>query len=519
MRTSLKHRSQKKKSSTPPGHQGLFWLLLTIAIAHLLTMPAVECPGDAVAVRVQTVGLLNTGQWKVPAEIATTFGDKGQYFFYNKKNKGWQPKYGIGNTLVYIPALFLEKMITGSLPLSSPNRVFYLNLLNIGFTLGTATYLYLLVGRYTASGFSRSVFILSALYCTFWWNHTRVQAFEAFQPFFLCAAVYHLIQGLLPSGADPNRQGHKHLVLSAAFLGFLLLLKTLYVILLPIFFCAVFLKAYRTIRTPDAHLSSAGVPIARYSAFFAVPALAAFGLLLTTNYLKFGSPFATGYAQWTREAHPMSGNILEGLAGYLFSPQYSMFLTFPVLPLAFWKYPYFFRRFRSDALLLAAIGTVLLFTNAKFMNWAGHWCYGPRYLLPALSLMSVPFVFVLDALSQNLAKAWAKAASLLILAVLLASCYLQLQINAVHFFAFYHVKEGLVDHLKDPDLDAFFSKVPYPWVCRDLREIQEGKPVSWYRQLMQRIAPNQTAGLNAYFRQISSSNYYLFPDQPAELRR
>src|SRR5256885_17124228 len=100
--------------------------VLSVAAINFVTMPAEEYAGDAIAVRIETIGLINSGRWAVPPSITHEWGERGQYFYENA-NGAFYPKYGILNTLIYLPPLWAQKIATGKLNLYSDNT-FYLNL-------------------------------------------------------------------------------------------------------------------------------------------------------------------------------------------------------------------------------------------------------------------------------------------------------------------------------------------------------------------------------------------------------
>ena len=97
-------------------------IIVIVLAVNFLSMPAEEYPGDAHAVRVETTILLATGKWAIPSEIAENFGERGQYFYQNP-NGNWYPKYGTLNTLIYLPALWLERIVTGHLAIDSSSQI------------------------------------------------------------------------------------------------------------------------------------------------------------------------------------------------------------------------------------------------------------------------------------------------------------------------------------------------------------------------------------------------------------
>lgn len=516
MKKNRKPAKPKPLSSKP----ALIFLLVVVALINFVTMPLQESPGDAIAVRIETVTLINTGGLSVPPNIATMFGDRGQYYFNNEKNGGWYSKYGIGNTLAYVPVLLLEKIITGSLPFQSDSRVLYLNLFNIAFSVATAAYLFLLTGLLTKSTTARISYVLAAIYCTFWWNHMRIQAFEAFQPFFMLGATYHFLVALYAVGSVSNQDktarpafsANRHLLIAGSYLGYLCLVKTVFVIVVPVFLAAIALKEWKRLFTEKPGLRRIIDLFGGYFIYFGIPLIVAAIVLLGVNNAKFGSPFVTGYAQWQREAHPMSGDLLTGISGYLFDPQYSIFITFPVLILAFFGYPFIFRRNRAITIFILSLSLVVILACAKFVNWSGGWSYGPRYLLSVLGLLSLPCVLVFEWMEKNIRRIPVCLSAIAVAALLLYSVYLQTLLNSLPFFTFYYVKDTLITPLKQPRLDAYFHS-PYPIICRDVLQLKAGKPVWWWDQVKKAIPPAQTHTLNAYFKKISQSNYYFFQDE------
>ncbi len=89
------------------------------------------------------------------------------------------------------------------------------------------------------------------------------------------------------------------------------------------------------------------------------------------NALTFGQPFAFGLS-----------NIPGGVAGLLGSPGRGLVWYCPaVLALAGLSVSFFKR---LDFLLIVSIALGYLAMYAPWRDWAGGWCWGPRFLLPAL---------------------------------------------------------------------------------------------------------------------------------------
>jgi hypothetical protein len=112
-------------------------------------------------------------------------------------------------------------------------------------------------------------------------------------------------------------------------------------------------------------------------------------MLLSYNYLRFGSVTATGYK---KVGEVMVENVLFSLWGFLFSPGKSIFLYVPPLLLAVLGLRRFWYAHRPTVwLMLATILPPVLF-YAGFPSWPGDWAWGPRYLVFAVPVLLLPAV-------------------------------------------------------------------------------------------------------------------------------
>jgi len=492
-------------------------LALSIATINFLTMPRMLSGGDPAVVRYEAVTLLNTGSIAIPPNVAN-FGDKGQFFSLNQSTGRWYSKYGLLNTLLYTVPICAQKILTGTIDYNAPDLVLFFNAFNILCALAAAAFLYKFTSLYTQSFLVKALFIFSAFYCTFWWNHLRFQAFEAFQTVFLIGATYHFIRACNELATEPPQGGGKslkcHLFLAALLLGLLWLSKALYILVAPLF--ALLLVIFEW---PHLHVNgkfSSARAWARLRGcviWFGLPLLVCLVALLAINAFKFGSSFDNGYTQWKREHDLFSGNLFTGVTGFLFDPQFSIFLTFPVLLVALAGFPSFFRKHWKDAVVIYSLAILLLLANAKFFNWRGLWSYGPRYMLPVLGMMSLPFVLVLQRMVENYRNPRSLLAALTLAVVLGYSALLQWNANSVSFNGYFLIKEKIIDAAHDEQLDAYFGSTPFGIIYGDLIAHKHGKPL-WFRDRFAQVThdPQALARLDQYIAAASASNYYLFPD-------
>ena len=416
-------------------------------------MPAEEYIGDGVAVRIETIQLMETGLWAVPSKVAQGWGERGQYFYENP-NGAFYPKYGILNTLIYLPPLWIQKIANSNRSLYL-NNAFSLNLFNIVLSCATAAYLALLARRCTNSNPTICIFVCGSLYGTFWWNYLRAQTFEIYLTLFLLAFYYHFVSAL---NSDQPRRRDRQLLVAAIYLGLLILSKTLFVILLPI--AIAFFVFHR--RPQNKRLSSAIF-------FWWLPLSIFVCVLLATNWYRFGSAFTSGYTQWAQESHPFTMNIGPGVVGLLFSKKGSVFLHFPVLIFALIGWPLFFKRHRREAQLIIAFGAVLFLVTSAFTNWKGSACYGPRYLLPILPLVSIPFVYFVDWMRHLESKALRRLLSGALIGALAYSFALQIGVNSLPFFFWYDLlKIAKHNDAASSYLDAHFGTINLQFIADEL---------------------------------------------------
>ena len=86
--------------------------------------------------------------------------------------------------------------------------------------------------------------------------------------------------------------------------------------------------------------------------------------------------------------------LVKGVFGLLLSPGAGLLVYVPVLVLAMVGAPAFFRRWKAEALLIAALLVVRLPIYGRWWAWEGGTTWGPRYLLPVIALLLVPIAFI-----------------------------------------------------------------------------------------------------------------------------
>lgn len=119
------------------------------------------------------------------------------------------------------------------------------------------------------------------------------------------------------------------------------------------------------------------------------PVLLALCIIGGLNYLHFGSAFSTGYGDQA-EGFNFNTPLLVGLQGLLLSTGRGLLIYSPLFiltPIALVRLAKM-RRTTAWAIFLVSLGFII--TMAKWQNWEGGWCWGPRHICQIAAFWSVP---------------------------------------------------------------------------------------------------------------------------------
>ena len=482
---------------------------------NLITMPRTSYSGDPVAMRMATVSLIDEGKLDI-APARAQLSTRGQFFVENSRNGKFYSKYGIFNSLMFLPPIFMDKKLPSSIiPAAANGKVesgtFYLNLYNLLLTLFLTFYLFRLASLYSDRTWARVIFVLTSLYTTFLWNYTRAQTAELFQVLFFVALFYHLI-ALKRAKTLPA----KEILLSVFFLGLLCLSKFSEIILIPAA-AAWFLVAGST-NAEQGIFSQALEGFRGHAKKFiflgVLPMLGIMALLFFLNYYQFGSALDTGYNQWARYSDSFAGSIFEGLYGFLIRTDRNIFLHFPLLAFSIFGVKKFYTKHRLDYLWIASVSLVFLLIISKLPFWAGEASYGPRLLLFFLPVLSLPFIETLHLIQDHWQKTWIKAATAAMAIALLYSLQLQMNVNRFQFFTFYTVQNAVI---KAGDLtyqnitnDRFFKLRHFGVINGELIDYKNSGTYPAFDYAKPILDPGRFNQMQGFVNSLLDSNYYWF---------
>jgi hypothetical protein len=519
------------------------WLVVTLAVAGVmlfLTMPRSLYPGDRNASRIQAILLLTRGEMGLPYAERETLGGflemRGQYFFENDAKQRFYSKYGMGYTLFQLPPLFIEKLNSGDLPMmgGSESLVFILNVYHIVLALIAAAYLYGLAGMVTRRGWLRMLFVLATYFCTFTWNYLRAPAHEILQLVPFVAVYYHMMRFLQAraDGQEGFRACWMHLLVATVFVVILVQMKTFFVMSAAVVAFAALLAAGGA-RSPSEP-GKTGSWIAswasrlrlnltrhwfRYVLYMGIPALLGIGSLLLFNTIRFGSPLEAGYSQWAPGGEKMImfklSRFPEAVAGYFFGTgNHSVWLHNPLFLFAllgFWR---FFRRLQACRMFFFLALGLNVAAVCFYVTW-GDWCYGPRHMMLWAMIGALPVVAFVDWLLDTAAKPlrWTVAAG--IVCMLAWSLQMQMNMNAIHYFAFYYL-EPVFQQFKQDRIHRYFNDTIHRgFIHADIMAHNQGKrtfpPVAMMMPLIQPgYQARFKAQMDGMLKQLGTSNYYFF---------
>lgn len=114
------------------------------------------------------------------------------------------------------------------------------------------------------------------------------------------------------------------------------------------------------------------------------------GILLVHNTVLFGGPLSFGYPATAEGAKRLNGfetPLFTGIYGFLLSPGKSVLIFAPPIVLALFGLRALWQRNRGMAALAVLMPVAELFFYAKYSQWEGGYCVGPRYLVPGVVLL------------------------------------------------------------------------------------------------------------------------------------
>jgi hypothetical protein len=350
-----------------------FLLFFALYFFFLLTSTGRVRTIDEISVDFQTESFALHGTTAVPQAVQSGL-------FYGKLDLAGQPRtpYGAGQAIMVLPWYYTGRLLRSVLPgIPGASRDAFLDAVvtssSAAFSALAASLLFLIFCR---SGITGGTALWASLIFAL---ATPIFAYSAWffsEPLVslaLLAASLFLFTGESPDPISP-----KSAAIAGLLLGLALWIRPTHVIAAPVFLLAVLLRDRR--KSLAALVTLAGVV-----GIFG-------GAYLLRNQMYFGSLLDFGYplvAEGGKQIITFDTPLATGLFGYLVSPGKSVFLFAPPILLAI---PGIFRLAKRNmglAVIAGVTPVLYLFFFARYTQWEGGYCVGPRYMVPAISLLSL----------------------------------------------------------------------------------------------------------------------------------
>ncbi len=166
------------------------------------------------------------------------------------------------------------------------------------------------------------------------------------------------------------------------------------------------------------------------AAFFSIVSVTGLSYLIF-NYVRFGNLFNSGYGE---EQTVFTTPLLSGLFGILFSPSRSVFIFSPLIIVSILAIPWCYKKFKPTTIIVLGFAAANIVLYAKWRDWHGGWCWGPRLIVPVLIMLHI---FLPEYLARIRGRKWKL---ILICPLLLAALY----VNAIGSLVWYQQ----IDHFQ-----------------------------------------------------------------------
>lgn len=284
-------------------------------------------------------------------------------------------KYGLGFSIVVVPFYIATKIFAQWF---DPKIIevftrFAPMFANVFITALTCAILFLF--SYHLFSSKRIAFIVTILYgfATLAWPYSRYDFSEPLTSLCLLYSIYALFRFQIT---------HKKywIMLSSIALSYAIFTRVVEFVIIPIwFFYLLWIFKKENIK-PNITLSMRAI----------FPLIITIILFFWYNFYRYGDITSTGYEHDIYSSRMFFKTMFTGLYGLLLSPGKGVFWYSPSLILSLVAYPIFWKKDRSLFIVCLAVILVHLFIYSGWIAWEGGWCWGPRNLVPIITLLILP---------------------------------------------------------------------------------------------------------------------------------
>jgi hypothetical protein len=280
-------------------------------------------------------------------------------------------QYGIGLLAIFIPIICLAKLLSFCFGFDEVIlSQFILSFYNIPFALLGLWHFREILKKIGQNHNTANFLMICLATGTIFWKYVVTDFSEITQISLLLGAIHSYV----------NRECSKRWVFVSAYLSLLILLKLVYVIVLPPFVVLAIIegakdkKIIKNLTQGASFLTFAGL------------------LVMTINWHRYGNVLESGYG--TAQSAFSLDYLQRDFLDYLISFDRGLFPYSPLLLIALLGLREFFQRDRKLFFLIATISASLFLLTASWVGWKGGYCWGNRNIVPIVPLIAVSWAFL-----------------------------------------------------------------------------------------------------------------------------
>ncbi len=395
------------------------WLFLSFQFFYLLTSTGRVRTPDEYNTLYTTESLVLRGSTAVPQAVQL-------HNFYGRYDRTGQPRaaYPPGQALLCAPWYAVGQYLLARLP-GVPQEDTDL-IVAFSACLSSATFSALTVAFFFLLLSGIAIPLRAALFAAFIVGlGTPIFAYSGWlfsEP--LTTAIFMAVT-LLLFGRGKQPITSRAAFIAGLILGLATIVRPTNVLAIPVFAAAV--------------LVHDGKPALRSAFLLCAASAIGVALLLAHNAILFGGPFQFGYptaAEGAKRLNTFDTPLWKGLYGFLLSPGKSVFIFAPPVILALAGLRRLWKLERGAATVAIALPLLYLFFFARYTQWEGGYCVGPRYLVPSIALLCLGLGPMLAAGFSNIRKLalFALALGAFVQCVSLATSFMEDQVPRGRYY-------------------------------------------------------------------------------------
>lgn len=395
------------------------WLFAAFQFLYLLTSTGRVRTPDEYNTLYTTESLVLRGSTAVPQAVQLRN-------FYGRYDRTGQPRaaYPPGQALLCAPWYALGQYLLARLP-GVPQEDTDL-IVAFSSCLSSATFSALTVAFFFLLLYGIGIPVSAALFAaTMVGLGTPIFAYSGWLFSEPVSAAIFMGVALLLFGRRKQTITWRAAFVAGVILGLATIVRPTNVVAIPVFAAAVLVRD--------------GKPGLRAAFILCVASSIGVALLLAHNAFLFGGPFQFGYpsvAEGAKRLNTFDTPLVTGLYGFLFSPGKSVFIFAPPVILGWAGLRRLWKLERGVATVAIALPLLYLLFFARYTQWEGGYCVGPRYLVPSIALLCLGLGPVLAADVPNIRKfaPFALGLGIFVQCVSLATSFMEDQVPRGHYY-------------------------------------------------------------------------------------